>query len=822
MSKLSRGVPAALRPTLTVLRDDADLYRFHMWSLLNTYIRTVQFDFRDVDPRRPQLGPVGPLLRAWNSYVDLDELLLRVEQKLYRLRGRERDDPPGLRRAVDDYLHGIHMVPADTPSRPLDVNITRYLRTEMRTAIRVYTADNLEKRMVQVLHQATCAAHPDVVGHPGQRAPNAAAVKGLATAMVRWQLLKSETQVEDPEVDETLVPQQRLVFRQVADTFFRLLPELEQPPPPRRAIVTHWANARRRPMLYLRLQYYCSERLFELSPNDGFSVLPSPDGYAAGAVRLDSAGLCGLVAHEYCAWNRANGRPVREENAQNPLAEVHLQRMAVQRRSFFDWTFQLHDTTFTDAAGHQVFRRGGFPTRRHRNVTQDQIHSVMTDGYQLLWCVRLPRDGAGQDDGDDDDLGNDDMDEPGLDHGAAGGAAADAPPEPTIIGADDPMPTGFYHEGEVHITRPIADFFIWGDDTGRGVAHQLVGAWGQLPDFNDDIPVIPTRKIRGMHCMYRKQVRHDRRYSSIALGSGDLRKEKLIRKFQYLLNREKEDPANGTVREAEENLAEHGRPSKVTLAADYMEHMRQRLEAYPVLHPFYSAEHLLRQRYTKHIMEQRFVGRLAHELKNGNDDQPTILFIGNPSFNPNSRGHPPAMGLSLARKLSAFLLVVVVDEYMTTQICSNIWNGDHGPYDEMVTVSPEEYLISENDIHADSVHALEVELNRIPRHHLHHGNHVPQHEHLDHPDPNQPLIVPVGDLEADDPERIATMALLCAHLPYRTYRTRDAQHGLHEHIKFRVMHQCPGAHRTAVYKIRRCHYCSLVFNRDINAAINIR
>ena len=221
-------------------------------------------------------------------------------------------------------------------------------------------------------------------------------------------------------------------------------------------------------------------------------------------------------------------------------------------------------------------------------------------------------------------------------------------------------------------------------------------------------------------------------------------------------------------------------------------------------------------------MEQRFVGRLAHELKNGNGDQPTILFVGNPSFNPNSRGHPPAMGLTLARKLSAFLLVVVVDEYMTTQICSNIWNGDHGPYDEMVTVSPEEYLISENDIHADSVHALEVELNRIPRHHLHHGNHVPQHEHLEHPDPNQPLIVPVGDLEADDPERIATMALLCAHLPYRTYRTRDAQHGLHEHIKFRVMHQCPGAHRTAVYKIRRCHHCNLVFNRDINAAINIR
>ena len=201
------------------------------------------------------------------------------------------------------------------------------------------------------------------------------------------------------------------------------------------------------------------------------------------------------------------------KNSQNPLAEVYQQCKALEPHAhFFAWTFQLHDTTFTDAAGHQVFRRGGFPTRRHRNVTQGHIHSVMTDGYRLLWWVRLPRDGAGQ---DDDDLGANDMDEPGLDHGgggapAADGAAGDAASQPTIIGADDPMPTGFYHEGEVHITRPIEDSFIWGDDTGRGVAHQLVGAWGQLPDFNVHIPVIPTRKIRGMHRIYRKQVRHDR------------------------------------------------------------------------------------------------------------------------------------------------------------------------------------------------------------------------------------------------------------------------------------------------------------------------
>ena len=96
----------------------------------------------------------------------------------------------------------------------------------------------------------------------------------------------------------------------------------------------------------------------------------------------------------------------------------------------------------------------------------------------------------------------------------------------------------------MRITRPIEDSFIWGDDTGRGVAHQLVGAWGQLPDFNAHIPVIPTRKIRGMHGIYRKQVRHDRRYSSMALGSRDLRKEKLIRQFQYLLKREKAAAAN--------------------------------------------------------------------------------------------------------------------------------------------------------------------------------------------------------------------------------------------------------------------------------------
>lgn len=243
---------------------------------------------------------------------------------------------------------------------------------------------------------------------------------------------------------------------------------------------------------------------------------------------------------------------------------------------------------------------------QYSRLPQDHLHSVQTNGYYLNYCVH----------------GNGRGGEPDPHAAPAAAEAAEIPIR--IVEAPDDSgvePVGLYHAQYTHVMHP-EQFFMWGDDTGRGIAHQLMGPRRAMGDMGPR----GVKKIRGMRQVFARTVRHDENFVGIRLGSRVLQMEKSVRRMQRHLERRKESDLGVRL---DETLLAQAPSSSVLDYRTFMECVQVRASVVEDMLRFYSAPQTLKWGYSRHIAEQKHVHHVANVLRGGcaGTRKPAILFL---------------------------------------------------------------------------------------------------------------------------------------------------------------------------------------------------
>lgn len=409
--------------------------------------------------------------------------------------------------------------------------------------------------------------------------------------------------------------------------------------------------------------------------------------------------------------------------------------------------------------------------RRYPNVLPSDISSVQTDGYCLHWCTH----GAG----DQEDASSEPLACPSDAPVPGSPSPEEAPP---LANARVDPTHGMFRAGEV-IFKNLQKYVFSSDDPGRA-SHQIL------------IDHPPTGLIRSCRQLRTKPVPYQPGKSCISATVGVLQHERLIKSAQSALEAQKR--RHPTVLEAESALAAMNVGRNALSVEDWKVYIRGRSEYWDELYDFYAEEEHLRWRYAREIREQQFVANLAHAMRGYQPGKIGVLFFGNAHFNVTTRGHPPIMGIGLARELSQHMVVVQVDEFGTSKHC-------------MITTShvnqqAKERLIKETDLKESNIDAFKLEVVAAA---------AAKDRFV-----NTDAIVPLEGCDLIDPVRAACLRAICPVLPYRTYGKKQ---GKKQRLAFRIPfdHQLLHSRATAVYRLKYCEHCHATIHRDTVGMTNI-
>jgi hypothetical protein len=116
--------------------------------------------------------------------------------------------------------------------------------------------------------------------------------------------------------------------------------------------------------------------------------------------------------------------------------------------------------------------------------------------------------------------------------------------------------------------------------------------------------------------------------------------------------------------------------AKVADLEPYKSRVRFVLKNLPSVFAFYSANRFKRLRWSVYMKRQKTYHELIREVTNG--DKNTIVAYGDSSFSSSSKGTAPTPTTTLRRKLGQNAIVVDVDEYNTSKLCSSCHQAMEG------------------------------------------------------------------------------------------------------------------------------------------------
>lgn len=124
-----------------------------------------------------------------------------------------------------------------------------------------------------------------------------------------------------------------------------------------------------------------------------------------------------------------------------------------------------------------------------------------------------------------------------------------------------------------------------------------------------------------------------------------------------------------------QKLENNIKPSGVATTEEYKEHILSFLNAADELYDFYSQKKVTKLNWDSYQMRQKTIDKVVHErFLAPACGQPVVIAMGAAGFSSTHRGHAPVPKNKLIKALSKKAIVIMVDEYMTSQKC----NGCHG------------------------------------------------------------------------------------------------------------------------------------------------